>query len=279
MDTGTAKPPASLLAVVPHHLVDILEPSQGFSAADFVRLADEAVQQISSRGAVPLVVGGAMFYARTLMYGLPETPPSDPDVRQALIAWVERDGLPAVYAELAAVDAETAGRLHINDRSRILRAMEVYWITGRPLSTFRPSPRAAGRDAVLFAVRRSRSDLNGRIDARVDQMMANGLADEVARLAASGFGAVAPGMASIGYAEFFDEDGRLRGREAHSAATALIKRNSYRFAKRQMTFARRLPVDTWLDLPSDKGAGDAVASIAAAAADVARSLQSGEPNP
>ena len=269
LNIGTAKPPVSLLAAVPHHLLDIIEPSEDFSAADFVRRAGVAVEQIRARGSVPLVVGGAMFYVRTMLYGVPETPPSDPAVREALVVRVERDGLPAIHAELATVDADTARRLHVNDRSRILRAMEVYQLSGRPLSTFRSTSHSAQPEVCVFAARRERSELYARVELRVEQMMAEGLAEEVAQLVASGFGPDAPGMGSIGYAEFFDADGGLRGGDALGQVVALTKRNTRRFAKRQMTFAMRLPVSVWIDLDIDDLAGwDSPTAAAAAIAEV-----------
>ena len=266
LNKGTSKPPPSLLATVPHHLLDVIEPTGSFSAAEFARLAKQTAQEIRERGAVPLVVGGAMFYVRTLLFGPPATPPSDPQVRQRLAVRVEEEGIAAIYDELAVVDPPTAERLHQNDRNRILRALEVYIVSGRPLSAFAvPAAPDAAVATTVLGVRRDRADLYRRIDERVDKMVAGDLVAEIRSLVAAGFSADNPGMQSIGYAEFFGRSGELRDAEALPQVVALIKRNTRRYAKRQLTFARSLPIQPWVDLRpgNEAGAGDAaVAAIA-----------------
>jgi tRNA dimethylallyltransferase len=266
MDIGTAKPPAGLRERLPHHLIDIRTPDQSYNAGDFVHLAEEAIARIAGRGALPVVSGGTGFYLKNFIMGLPEAPPSDEGARRALKAELREQGVEVLARELAACDPASAARIHINDEYRILRALEVFRLTGKPLSAFAmnaaasramrgsddpraPRPESAGnrRGAYRFltlALERPREDLYQRVNERCALMFKNGLADEVRSLTASGYGPICPGMRAIGYREFFNERGDLSASIA--GVEALVARHSRNYAKRQMTYFASIPNTVWI---------------------------------
>ena len=250
LDIGTAKPSVEMRAAVPHHLIDIVAPRDTFSAGDFVRHARQIMRDIWSRGAIGIIVGGAAFYVRSLLFGLPETPPADAAVRLELKERAAQLGLGELYAQLQRLDPATAARLHRNDRSRILRALEILATSGQPLSRFRrPIQPPRTGELLLMLLRRPRDLLYQRIEQRVDAMFADGLVVEVAGLLHAGHDYSTPGLRSIGYAEFFGSRGDFRGEAAQLADVASrIKGNSRHYAKRQMTFFRGLPATQWIDM-------------------------------
>ena len=239
MDVGTAKPSRRLRRSLPHHLIDVVDPDVQFTAGDFVRAAERLVEQIRGRGGIPLVAGGAAFYLWSFLHGLSAAPPADAVLRGELQERARKEGAAALHRELALHDPDTAARLPAGDTNRIVRALEVHRLTGQPLSSFR-SPEAVRRDytVLTLGLQRERPELYARIDRRVEQMFAAGLAAEVASLRARGYTSDTPGMRSIGYAEFFRE-------ASPPARRVLIQRNSRRFAKRQQTFFRRFPNVLW----------------------------------
>jgi tRNA dimethylallyltransferase len=245
MDIGTAKPDAAFLSTLPHHLIDICDPREQFCAGDFVRLADEACADIHSRGRLPVVLGGTAFYIRNFLYGLPETPESDPAVRSHLQERMKAEGAAALKRELAAVDPVSAERINIHDEYRILRALEVYAASGRPLSSYGLSVSfRAGRRFLALSLDRPREVLYERIDRRVDQMFASGLVDEFVSLVRSGCGPGDPGLQAIGYREFFQacgEGGIPRDVADLERVIELVKTDSRKYAKRQETFIRSIP--------------------------------------
>ncbi|CAG9206470.1 tRNA (adenosine(37)-N6)-dimethylallyltransferase MiaA [Paraburkholderia caribensis] len=211
MDIGTAKPSAEERAVAPHHLIDIVDPVDAYSAADFRADALRLVGEIVARGNVPLLVGGTMLYYKALTQGLNDLPAADPDVRATLDADAARDGWPALHARLAAVDAVTAARLAPNDSQRIQRALEVFMLTGQPMSALLAAP-ARDDDAVRLyrfvpiALEPSdRSVLHARIAARFDAMLAGGFVDEVKRLRTRGdLHPGLPSMRCVGYRQAWE---------------------------------------------------------------------------
>ena len=241
MDIGTAKPDASLRAALAHHLIDIRDPRERYSVGEFVADADRLVAEITLRDRLPVVSGGTAFYFRHFLLGLPETPPSIPEVRERLRAELVQSGAAALHAELASADPKAAGRIAPKDEYRILRALEVLRITGRPLSQFEVPRAVRARFAFLvIGLERERDELYRRIDRRVDLMFERGLAEEVRSLLGAGYSFDDPGMKGIGYREFA---GRIEGAaDAMDEIRALIKRNSRRYAKRQITFFRSLPL-------------------------------------
>jgi len=238
MDIGTAKPTAAEQAGVPHHLIDILDPTEAYSAARFVadtrRLADE----IAARGRLPLLTGGTMLYFKALFDGLDEMPASDPAVRGALDAEAAERGWPALHADLATVDPVTAARLPPTDAQRIQRALEVFRVSGRPLSSFHRERTATETPPMLSLEPDDRAWLHGRIALRFEQMLAGGFVDEVRALRARGD--LTPEMTSmrcVGYRQAWEalDAGDLSPlAERGIAATRQL-------AKRQITWLRSMP--------------------------------------
>lgn len=236
LDIGTAKPSAAERAAVPHHLVDIVDPTEPYSAARFVADATRLIGEIRARGRLPLLVGGTMLYFKALREGLDAMPAADPAVRAALDARAAAVGWPALHAELARVDPLTAARLAPNDAQRIQRALEVWQLTGRPLSAWHGAPRRAAADLPLVSLEpASRAWLHARIAERFDAMLAAGLVDEVRALRARGdLHADLPAMRCVGYRQAWEalDHGTLDGlRDAGIAATRQL-------AKRQITWLR-----------------------------------------
>jgi tRNA dimethylallyltransferase len=235
MDVGTAKPTPGELAQVPHHLIDIIEPTAAYSAAQFVADATRLVAEIHARGRVPLLAGGTMLYFKALFEGLDALPASDPAVRAMLDSEAASRGWPALHAELCAVDATTAARLAPNDSQRIQRALEVWRLTGRPLSSFHRAKAPAAAPPLLSLEPQDRAWLHARIAVRFDKMLAGGLVDEVRRLRARGdLHAGLPSMRCVGYRQAWEalDSGDLDTlRERGFAATRQL-------AKRQLTWLR-----------------------------------------
>jgi tRNA dimethylallyltransferase len=238
MDIGTAKPSAAERARVPHHLIDLVDPDQSYSAGRWREDALHAVNDILSRGRIPLLVGGTMLYYRALVGGLDALPPADAAIRAALDADAARRGWPALHAELAQVDPSTAQRLKPNDAQRIQRALEVWRVTGKPLSQLQ----GRSGDSLPFKIRgfalfpSDRSLLHRNIAERFDAMLEAGLIDEVSSLKKKfRLSASLPAMRAVGYRQVWDhlegKTGKAEMREHAVAATRQL-------AKRQLTWLR-----------------------------------------
>lgn len=242
LDIGSAKPDYRLLSRLPHELIDILDPDEGFSVGDFVRLADEACERAIARGALPVVSGGTAYYIKAFVMGAPPAPPADAAVRAAVRAELADRGLGALRDELARVDPASAARIAGADAYRITRALEVFRASGRPLSSFAPAEAPRPRwDVLAVGIDRPRDELYARIGRRVDAMVAAGLEGEIARLVEAGWKAGDPGMRAIGYAEFLSP---LPG-EGRAGTVERVKMNTRRYAKRQLTFMRSLEGVRW----------------------------------
>lgn len=239
MDIGTAKPEPHVLAEIRHHLVDILEPTESYSAAQFRADALEAIASILARGRIPLLTGGTMLYFRALEHGLSELPPADPEIRARLEREAHEHGWPALHARLAQVDPEAAGRIHANDPQRIQRALEVFEITGQPLSSLQK--RAGGGPfpyplAKWVVAPKDRSWLHARIAERFRQMLAKGFVDEVVALRARGdLDLSMPSMRAVGYRQVWEY---LDGRYDYGAMVERGIAATRQFAKRQLTWLR-----------------------------------------
>jgi len=243
MDIGTAKPSAAELAQVPHHLIDIRDPLQAYSAAEFAHDASELVQAIHARGALPVLVGGTMLYFKALMDGLDPMPPANPEVRAALEAEAAERGWPALHADLAGVDPTTAQRLAPNDAQRIQRALEVYRVSGQTLSSFhatRPGDTDRGLPIELIALEpQDRKWLHRRIEQRFDAMLQQGFIDEVCRLRARGdLHPDLPSMRCVGYRQAWEA---LSGHEPMSGLRDRGIFATRQLAKRQLTWLRSMP--------------------------------------
>jgi len=242
MDIGTAKPGRAERAAVPHHLIDVVEPSERYSAARFVADARATIAAIRARGALPLLVGGTMLYFKALFDGLDALPEADPVVRAELDARASRAGWPALHAELAAVDPASAARIAPHDSQRIQRALEVHRLSGRPLSAWHTAP--SGRVPPLVSLEpRERSWLHARIDARFAAMLAAGFLTEVRALRARGdLVAALPSMRAVGYRQAWAALDEAAAEDVDSAALAARATAATRqLAKRQLTWLRAMP--------------------------------------
>jgi len=243
MDIGTAKPTLAELAAVPHHLIDIRDPREPYSAAAFVADATRLVGEINARGRLPVLVGGTMLYFKALFDGIDDMPAADPAVRARLEAQATSEGWPALHARLAEVDPVTAVRLAPNDSQRIQRALEVWHASGRPLSHFHAtgSDRAAGLAPSVFISLEptERSWLHARIAQRFDDMLAGGFMAEVQALRARGdLVADLPSMRCVGYRQAWEAlDGLWPMAELRERGIAATRQ----LAKRQITWLRSMP--------------------------------------
>lgn len=232
MDIGTAKPEPELCKEIPHHLINLVNPDTQFTVADFVTQADNACEEIYSRGNVPVLCGGTGFYVRNFLYGLPTTPESSPVIRQQIQERLKIEGKAALYNELKALDPLSAEKIHLNDEYRICRALEVYYTTGRTRSSYELEQKLREKYDFLFIILEpERQVLFERINKRVDIMFEMGLEQEVKNLIESGYGKDAPGMKAIGYSEFFQFD-------SITEISAAIKHNSQKYAKKQYTYIK-----------------------------------------
>jgi len=237
MDIGTAKPSTVERAAVPHHLIDLLDPAERYSAARFVADATAKIDEIAARGALPLLVGGTMLYFKALFDGLDALPEADAAVRAALDARARREGWPALHAELAAVDPATAARLAPTDAQRIQRALEVHAVSGRPLSAFHTARPRTAPTALISLEPQDRAWLHARIGERFQAMLDAGFVDEVRALRARGdLDAELPSMRAVGYRQAWaalDAGDLSRLHAEGSAATRQL-------AKRQLTWLRSM---------------------------------------
>jgi tRNA dimethylallyltransferase len=253
MDIGTAKPGADILRIAPHHLIDIRDPSEPYSAAEFREDALAAMADIRKRGRVPLLTGGTFLYFRALEYGLSDMPAADPAVRERLEDVLHREGLPAMYRRLQSVDPVAAARIHATDPQRILRALEVYELTGQPLSALHATGRGEPlpwRVLKLALVPAERAVLHGRIGQRLDTMLASGFEDEVRALRARGdLQAELPALRAVGYRQMW---AALAGRENRDEVAERILVATRQYARRQLTWLRGEPGVEYFELDDDR---------------------------
>ncbi len=245
MSIGTAKPDNSVTCRIPHHLIDCIDPDDEFSAGDFVREADRLCQEIYSHGKLPVISGGTGFFLKNFIYGLPSAPASSEEIRIQLQKRLEKEGLEALREELHSKDPESWERIKPLDSYRILRALEVFYSSGSPLSDFKlPDTVRSGYRFLLIGLIRDRAELYERINGRVEAMFRAGLPEEYKKLRAMGYRSACPGLSAIGYREFslMEELGSLTLNDVKE----LIKQNSRNYAKRQITFFKALPDVHWL---------------------------------
>jgi tRNA dimethylallyltransferase len=244
LDIGSAKPTPDEQRRVRFHLIDVADPSEVFTAARFRELALQAMTDIRARGKRVLIVGGTGLYLRVLLHGFSlAPPPADPEVRARWKAEVERVGAPALHARLQQIDPLAAARIHPNDAVRITRAFEVYEMTGVPISQWQQRA-AAELPAIKIGLTMPREHLYARIDRRVDTMIAQGMLREVQTLLQNGYNPEQPALKGLGYRHLI---GYIQGRVSWDEAVRLWKRDTRRFAKRQMTWFRREPGVHWVD--------------------------------
>ena len=246
MDIGTAKPTPDQQRAVPHHLIDCVEVDQPFSVAEYQRLADTAIAEIQERGKRTMAVGGAGLYFRGIIDGLFDGPGADAEIRAKLQREADEHGNVALHERLRRCDPEAANRVHPNNLVRVIRALEVYELTGKPISAFQQQwetnePRYPFR---AFGLNMPREVLYRRIEDRVDQMVEIGLIEEVKWLLDQGYPRNCIAMQSFGYKELIDY---LDGMRTFDEAISLLKQNTRQFAKRQLTWFRNDPRIEWLD--------------------------------
>jgi tRNA dimethylallyltransferase len=246
MDIGTGKPPKEAREKLAYHLIDVVEPSESFSVGTFLELANDAIERINSRKRPIIAVGGTALYIKALLYGLFEGPGSDEQIRAELRARAETESA-ELYSELAEIDPTAAERISPNDTKRIIRALEVYQITGKPISSLQKQFGAEEplRNWKIIGLRREKTEENKRINARVKKMVAAGLVDEVKSLLAEDKPLSRQARCAIGYAEIIDH---LSGRVSLEDAIELIKKNTRRLAKNQRTWFKTFANVNWLDI-------------------------------
>lgn len=246
MDIGTAKPTPEQRSGIPHHLIDVADPDHPFSAAEFAEAADTAIGDIAARGKRVIVAGGTGLYIRALLKGLVDSPSGAGDIRRELQAEAHELGNQAMLERLALVDPELAARIHPNNRVRIIRALEVYRLTGIPLSRHQQAHGFGIRryESLQIGIRVERGELYRRIDERVEQMVHEGLLEEVRGLVAAGYGRDLKAMRAIGYKE---AAACLAGEYGLDEAIRLIQRDTRRYAKRQLTWFNADPDILWLE--------------------------------
>lgn len=249
MDIGSAKPSLIERARVPHHMIDIRDPNEYFSAGDYVREGRECIEKILKKGLIPLVIGGTGMYIRLLLGGIVSTSPTEPELRKNLRLEEERDGPGVLFKRLARVDPESAARIGASNIYRIVRALEVFGLTGRRLSELQREHAFRDRPyrCLFIYLSPDRELLYQRIDNRVDSMVRVGLLEEVGQLHERGYGPELKSMQSLGYRHMGMV---LAGKMDLDDAIRLMKRDTRRYAKRQLTWFRSEPEGLWSD-PQD----------------------------
>ena len=277
MNIGTAKPPEEARRRIKYHLIDIVEPSDSFSVGTFLDAALHAIEQIRSHNRPVVAVGGTALYIKALLYGLFEGPPSDEQIRTRLKAEAQAEGLDELHRRLKKIDPDAAERIHPNDAKRIIRALEVHQITGRPISSLQQQwPQGRGGAAevgdrqssiehrassieyreskhnwTMIGLRREKNEENKRINARAKRMIDAGLVDEVKALLAEDRPLSKQARCAIGYAEIIEH---LAGRMSLEEAVELIKKNTRRLAKGQRTWFKTFKNVNWLDIEAEEPA-------------------------
>ncbi len=246
MDIGTAKPTPVERSMVPHHMLDIVDPDEPFDAETYATLSLSIVMALQARQVLPFVVGGTGLYIKSLIYGLFDARPRDEEIRIRLKQEAEKEGAGVLFDRLKQIDPVTARKLHGNDIYRIVRALEVYETSGSPISDYQQRHRfqKSRLTTLKFGLHMDRDQLYDRIDERVDMMIHAGLLDEVRRLRESGYSGELKSMQSIGYRHMFDF---LDGRMDWPETIRILKRDTRRYAKRQMTWFRADREIVWVD--------------------------------
>lgn len=260
MDVGTAKPSQDARQRVPHHVIDVVEPWEDFSVARYVELASAAIADIEKRGRPVLVVGGTPMYLKALTEGLFEGPSADEALRARLREEADRLGTGVLHERLAGIDPAAAGRIHPNDQRRLVRALEVFELTGQTISSLQEQwDRGQTKyDYVLIGLRRERDDQSSRTNERVKGMIEAGLVDEVRSLLAEPRPLSTTARKALGYAEIIEH---LAGDLSLEEAIERIKINTRQFSKSQRTWLRRFRDTNWIDLTADDTVGGAADKV------------------
>ncbi len=261
MDVGTNKPTLLDRLRVPRHLIDILPPDQSFSAGSYKKMATEKIASFEKQGKPILMEGGTGLYIKTVLYGLWEGPKADWTLRQRLYDKEKKEGEGALYAVLTDADPLSAKKIHPKDLPKIIRALEVHHLTGRPLSDFHAQHRFNDRKkptALMIGLERDKKDLYQRIDARIDRQMEDGLIQETESFLSKGYSPFFPSMRGLGYRQMIPY---IRGESMLEDAIACLKRDTRHYAKRQMTWFGADPYIQWLHLKAGESAEETADQI------------------
>ncbi|MBO4404781.1 MAG: tRNA (adenosine(37)-N6)-dimethylallyltransferase MiaA [Treponema sp.] len=257
-DIGSAKPTPEERNETPHHLIDIKDPSEQFTACSFTEEADAACREILGRGKIPVVMGGSGFYIKNFLTGPSLAPAAKPEIHAKMLELLEKNGKTAMHEVLLLVDPLSAQRINENDTYRTIRALDVFFSSGKPLSSYPVSdtPRKIF-DFLVIVLTRDRDELFARIDARVDAMFEAGLYEEFLSLVNRGFNEETPAMKAIGYREFF----KLTEGSTLGEVKSLIKKNSRIYAKKQITYMKQLSFAHYINADDKKGIADLIQSF------------------
>ncbi|MBE7015610.1 MAG: tRNA (adenosine(37)-N6)-dimethylallyltransferase MiaA [Ruminococcaceae bacterium] len=260
MNIGTAKPTEEEREGIPHHMMDFLEPDVSFSVADYCEMAHRVIEEIHSRGKLPILVGGTGLYIDSLVNNVDfDVDDENHEIRKELEALAEKEGVEAVHNILKEIDPETAEKYHPNNLRRVIRGIEFYRVTGKRISDHAKEEKISRYNTVYFCIDWDREVLYDRINRRVDLMVDDGLVDEVKYLLSQGYDKSSTAMQGIGYKEFY---GYLDGKKTLDETLDEIKQSSRRYAKRQLTWFRRNKDIHWL-VPSSHMLEDALEIISA----------------
>lgn len=250
MDIGTAKATMEERALVPHHLIDICHPDELFTVADFQRKTKEFISEINNRNRLPMIVGGTGLYIQSVLYTYHFSDAGeDPEYREKMERLALKEGHGVLHSQLAQIDPLTAQRLHPNDLKRVIRALEIFHLTGETMAQFQKRSQQSPYDLLLIGLNMERSILYERINQRVDRMVQEGLIEEVEKLLARGYDCRYRSMQALGYKELVSY---LQGDMDKEEAIELIKKRTRNFAKRQLTWFRNMKDVVWFDLTPGK---------------------------
>jgi tRNA dimethylallyltransferase len=260
MDIGTAKASPEEMAQIEHHLIDIKTPEEAFSVSEFQQLAGDAIEHISAKKRIPMIVGGTGLYIESLCYNFKLNPTgSDENYRNELAEYADQFGKRALYDRLLNIDPIAANRIHPHDQRRVIRAMEVYHLTGKPISDqLRGQVKESPYDLCIIGLTMDRNILYKRIEERIDQMIEQGLLEEVNFLLSQGYTADIVAMQGLGYKEIIQY---IQGEYDWEEAVYLLKRNTRRFAKRQLSWFRHMEDVQWVDVTDTKNFNDHLLTI------------------
>ena len=250
MDIGTDKPTPDERRGVPHRLIDLVDPGEVYNTGRYRRDAQQEIDRLLGEGRLPLVVGGTGLYIRTLVRGICDAPEADPDIRRELAVLVAAKGREGLYAELQRVDPATAAKLHPNDESKVIRALEVYRLAGCSLADLqaRHGFQTTDYSPLLIGLQRPRESLYRRIEARIDWQLAHGMIEETRRLLAQGYGRQLGSMKGLGYRHLA---AHVAGEYDADEMVRRFKQETRQFAKRQMTWFRKEPGIVWISLEDE----------------------------
>jgi tRNA dimethylallyltransferase len=258
MDIGTAKPSKEQREAVPHWMIDVIDPDVDYSAARYGRQTAEVIKNLQGQGRTTLLVGGSGLYIQALMENFFPAPPPDIRLRERLLEDARKAGPGALHSRLSRVDPEAAGRIHPNDTKRLIRALEVHELTGRPISQLQKAHAPRRQFLPLYTgLSRGRGELKSRIDKRVDRMIEGGLVDEVRGILSMGYSEDLNSLNTVGYRETI---AHLKGIQSLDETAVLIKKNTKAYAKRQLTWFRRIQTIQWIEASKDEAMISSIAS-------------------